>query len=231
MIARMRDLLRRRPELIALAGFLLVACVVLIVAKLGSEIGEGEVPAFDAVLVRAAHDAVDGSAALRSVMLDFTALGDNTTLIVLTALIVGFFALGRDWATALYLAVATGVGALATTMLKVMFQRARPDIVAHLVPTSTASFPSGHAMNSAVVFLTLAVILGRTVERRAQRIYLLTAAASLVVAIGVSRVFLGVHWPTDVLAGWTVGAAWAITCAMAMEALRRRRLLVQEHWE
>jgi undecaprenyl-diphosphatase len=231
MIARLQELVRRRPELIALAGFLLVACVVLMVAKLGSEIGEGEVPAFDAVLVRAARTAVDGSASLRSVMLDFTALGDNTTLIVLTSLIVGFFALGREWATALYLAVSTGVGALATTVLKLMFQRARPDIVEHLVPTSTASFPSGHAMNSAVVFLTLAVILGRTIERRAQRVYLLAAAAALVVAIGVSRVFLGVHWPTDVLAGWTVGAAWAITCAMAMEALRRRQLLVQEHWE
>lgn len=82
-----------------------------------------------------------------------------------------------------------------------------------------------------VVFLTLAVILGRTIERRAQRVYLLAAAAMLVVAIGMSRIFLGVHWPTDVLAGWTVGAAWAMTCAMVMEALRRRRLLVQEDWE
>lgn len=231
MMARLRELVRRRPELIALAGFLLVACVVLIVAKLGSEIGEGEMPTFDATLVRAARGAVDGNSTLRSVMLDLTAIGDTTTLIVLTALIVGFFALGRDWATASYLAVATGVGALATTVLKLTFQRARPDIVAHLVPTSTASFPSGHAMNSAVVFLTLAVILGRTVERRAQRVYLLAAAAMLVVAIGMSRIFLGVHWPTDVLAGWTVGAAWAMTCAMVMEALRRRRLLVQEDWE
>jgi len=148
MIARLRELVRRRPELIALAGFLLVACVVLIVAKLGSEIGEGEIPTFDATLVRAARGAVDGNSTLRSIMLDLTAIGDTTTLIVLTALIVGFFALGRDWATASYLAVATGVGALATTVLKLTFQRARPDIVAHLVPTSTAIFPSGHAMNS-----------------------------------------------------------------------------------
>lgn len=122
------------------------------------------------------------------------------------------------------------LGAPATTALKLTFQRARPDIVTHLVPTSIASFPSGHEMNSAVVFPTIAVILGRAVER-AQRTYLLAAAASLVVAIGVSRIFLGVHRPTDVLAGWTVGSAWAMTCAMVMEALRRRRGLVQEHWE
>lgn len=225
MIGRLAALARRRPEVLGLAGFLLVGIALLVIAKLGSEIGEGEVPAFDAALLRAARGSFLGGKGPTAVMLGLTAIGNNVTLIVLVAAVSGYFAAGRRWTTALYLVAATSLGGLMTTALKAFFQRGRPDVVEHLVATNSASFPSGHAMNSAVVFLTIAVVLAREAERRAQRAYLLVVALLLVILIGASRVVAGVHWPTDVLAGWIVGAAWAITCALLMAAARGRRTL------
>jgi hypothetical protein len=104
-------------------------------------------------------------------------------------------------------------------------QRARPELMAHLVKVDTTSFPSGHAMNSAIVYLTLAALLARTEKQRQVRIYLVGAAIMLTLAIGFSRVYLGVHWPSDVLAGWCVGAAWAAICSILAVHLQKRRTI------
>jgi undecaprenyl-diphosphatase len=106
--------------------------------------------------------------------------------------------------------------------LKLGTDRPRPDLVAHLVEVHTASFPSGHAMLSAVVYLTLGGLLSRVERPRRIKIYVLSVAVILTLLIGVSRVYLGVHWPTDVLAGWCAGATWAMLCWRVALALQRR---------
>ena len=102
------------------------------------------------------------------------------------------------------------------------FDRPRPDLVAHAVDVYTTSFPSSHAMLSTVTYLTLGALLARLQERRRLKIYIMGTAAAIALLIGFSRVFLGVHWPTDVLAGWCVGAAWALGCWVMTAWLQRR---------
>ncbi|MEJ1935526.1 phosphatase PAP2 family protein, partial [Nostoc sp. NIES-2111] len=106
--------------------------------------------------------------------------------------------------------------------LKIVFDRPRPDLVAHLVDVRTLSFPSGHAMMSAVTFLTIGVLLARTSPRRRLKVYIVAVAVALTLLVGFSRVFLGVHWPTDVLAGWSAGSAWAVLCWLVARTLQRR---------
>lgn len=126
---------------------------------------------------------------------------------------------------AVFVSVAVIGGALLSSALKSLFFRARPDVVPHLVHVSSASFPSGHAMNSAVVYLTLATLLARTEPNERVRVYLLAVAISLAVLVGVSRAYLGVHWPRDVFAGWCVGAIWAASCSLVGKALLRHRAI------
>ena len=113
--------------------------------------------------------------------------------------------------------------------LKWGFDRARPDLVPHGAAVYTQSFPSGHAMLSAVVFLTLAALVARTQELRGVRIFLMATAIVLTLMVGTSRVYLGVHWPTDVLAGWALGAAWAIACQLMVVVLQGRGVLAPQH--
>ena len=117
---------------------------------------------------------------------------------------------------------ATTGGMLVSTGLKELFDRPRPGIRA-LHEVYTSSFPSGHSMAAATIYLTLASLLSRTVTRRREKVYLVSTALFLTFLVGFSRVFLGVHYPTDVLAGFAVGFAWAIFCAAGVEMLRKER--------
>jgi len=112
--------------------------------------------------------------------------------------------------TAVFVLLATTSGALAMALMKEAFGRPRPDLVAHGDYVTSASFPSGHAMISAVVYLTLAALVARLMPTRTLKLYVLSVALFMTFIIGLSRVYLGVHWPTDVLAGWAAGAAWAL---------------------
>ena len=113
-------------------------------------------------------------------------------------------------------------GTLLSTALKMGFERPRPDLVPHGTRIYTASFPSGHAMLSAVTYLTLGALLARVQKRRRVKALLLGLAILITLLVGMSRVYLGVHWPSDVLAGWCVGAAWAALCWFVALQLQRR---------
>lgn len=225
MIRAIFDRLRAlaREDATMLFGFLAVALLGFVFLKLASEMLEGETLALDRQLLGALRSLDGGTGWFGTAMRDATALGSATVLTLVTLLAAGFLLSSRKPAAAAFLAFAIGLGALLAGLLKLAFARPRPEFVAHLVDASGASFPSGHAMNSAVVYLTLGALLARAERRRLVRLYLIGAAILLAVLVGVSRVYLGVHWPSDVVAGWCVGAAWALGCALAVRALQRAR--------
>jgi undecaprenyl-diphosphatase len=174
--------------------------------------------------MRVAGDTTDpiGPKWLEELARDVTALGSIGLIGFLTLSSAGFLALQRKSHTALYLVLAVTTGVVASFVLKAVFARPRPDLVAQGQAVYTSSFPSSHSMLSAVAFLTLGALLAGTLESRRLKAYLLGLAALLAAAVGISRVYLGVHWPTDVLAGWTAGAAWALACWMIAHRLRQR---------
>ncbi len=145
---------------------------------------------------------------------DISAMGGAGVVIVLSSLVIGYLLLRRQWQQALLLVVAITGGHWLSNGLKAAYARERPSVVPHLTQVSSASFPSGHSTVSAVVYLTMGILLARAAEKKREKIYFLAAAFVIVFLIGLSRVFLGVHYPTDVLAGWSVGIAWALVCQL-----------------
>jgi undecaprenyl-diphosphatase len=164
--------------------------------------------------LRSAGDLSDpiGPEWLQRAAVDVTALGSHVVLVLLVLCVAGLLALESRRAQALWLILSTAGAMLLNHGLKAVLARARPDLVQHLVVVVTPSFPSGHALMSAAVYLMLAALLGRELKRPALRRHLLGLAVLLTLLIGTSRVYLGVHWPSDVLGGWLIGSLWAWGC-------------------
>ncbi len=178
---------------------------------------EGETHAFDTAVLLALRSPTDtadplGPGWVEELGRDVTALGGIGVLVALTLAVAGFLWLDGKRREMWFVLAAVAGGQVASTLFKLGFDRPRPDLVPHGSITYTSSFPSGHAMMAAVTYLTLAALLAREQPRRRMRAYLLAVAVIVTLAVGISRVYLGVHWPTDVLAGWAAGAAWALMC-------------------
>jgi len=159
---------------------------------------------------------------LEGAMRDITSLGSSAVLVLITAATIIYLLLIRRPATALLVFVAVAGGQVLSSLLKVGVDRPRPDLVSHLVTETSLSFPSGHAMLSAVTYLTLGSLAARFLPGRTTKVYVLSLAVLTTVLVGVSRIYLGVHWPSDVLAGWCAGFAWAMLCWLAARVLQRR---------
>ncbi|MDB5694795.1 MAG: phosphatase family protein [Sphingomonas bacterium] len=215
------SLLHRPAAALAVAAGLLAAAV-LFLLMLGSEIAERETEIFDRAVLQWLRDMFGSYSGLKRVMLDITALGDTIVLTFTVLAVTGFLLTLRRYRLAGILIVQAAVGTSLASLAKLWFARARPSIIEHWAEVSSASFPSGHAANSAVVYFALAILAGRAVPTAAGRCYLLGIAAALVAAIGVSRMYLGVHWPTDVIAGWALGGSWAIFGWVVTERLAPR---------
>lgn len=195
--------------------------------ELADEVSEGATHQFDEsvlLMLRSADDRSDplGPGWLEEAGRDMTALGGVSVLLLLTSAVVIFLVLQGKQRAALFVLVAVASGVLLSTLLKLGFDRPRPDLVPHGSIVYTASFPSGHSMMSAVTYLTMGALLARVQPDRRVKTFVITVAVLLTVLVGTSRVYLGVHWPTDVAAGWTAGAAWACLCWMTALWLQRR---------
>jgi len=214
-----------RREIGLTSAFLAFALITLGFVALDRIMGGG---GFDRALLLALRmpgDPADpiGSARFEEAVRDVTALGSFAVLSLVTLAAAGFlFALRRNAEAGLVLFTAIG-GQFVSETLKAVIGRPRPDLVAHIVDTTSASFPSGHAMMSAAIYLTIGAMLARVQERRRARTYIHVVAVLITLLVGASRVYLGVHWPTDVLAGWCMGAAWAILCWAALAWMTRGR--------
>lgn len=215
-----------------LVTFLIGATALFGMAKLASEVFEGDTFAIDKAIMRALRTARDtseliGPSWIKPAMIDMTALGGGPVLTLVTVLATGSLVAMRRYSTAGFVVLSVSCGAVLSFMIKAIFVRPRPEIVPHLVEATSTSFPSGHAMNSAIVYLTLAVLLARSEANRQIQFYLIGAANFLTLLVGTTRVFLGVHWPTDVLAGWVIGAAWAALCSLAAKWLQYHQAIEQ----
>ncbi len=223
----------KRRDLRPLLLLVLLAGAAWGFVELGDAVSDGDTLTWDEQLLlafRADGDPDDpiGSHAVESAVRDVTALGSVTVIVFLTLTTVGFFLLSRRPRMAAYVVAAVGGGMALSYGLKFLYDRTRPDLLPPEVLPGDPSFPSGHAAAATIVYLTLAVVLARSLPRHEMKVYVVGLGALLALAVGVSRVYLGVHWPTDVLAGWTIGAAWALLCWQAERMLQRRGLVEGE---
>ena len=224
---------RDRTELGLLLGALALLLLVALFANLAGEVFEGDTQRFDDRVLQMLRKADDPSTPigppwLRSGALDITALGSPTVLGLTVFAIAGFLLLQGMRRTAAFVFAASVGGWFLNRALKEIFQRARPEIVPHLRDVMSLSFPSGHAMTSAVVYLTLAAVLGRVQAQRRMQIYFLSLALLITVAVGISRIYLGVHHTTDVIAGFAAALIWILVVRFVELTLRRRRRRKEE---
>jgi undecaprenyl-diphosphatase len=149
---------------------------------------------------------------LFEVMRDITSLGGSTIVSLITFFVIGYFILKKQYSMLFLVLAAVIGGAVMDLELKELFGRIRPEIIPRLIPEKSYGFPSGHSMMSAIIYLSLASLIARMQVRRIDKIYVISVAIFLSLMIGISRVYLGVHFPTDVLGGWSLGLAWAALC-------------------
>jgi undecaprenyl-diphosphatase len=217
----MNGLVERRELTWLLVG--LGSCVLLLVfIALAGEVSEGDTQAFDVKILQALRSSTDSSKPIgppwiEGTMLDLTSLGGSAVLGLVVVSIAGFLLLQGRSRTALVIVTTAVSGELLNAVMKQVFNRARPSVVSHLRVVYTSSFPSGHAMESAIVYLTLGAMMMHIADRRSTKLYCLGIAILLTALTGISRVYLGVHYPTDVIGGWIVGFAWASVCWVAAQ--------------
>lgn len=228
IVARIRRLAAR---LLRTDAFTLAAAVATLVAgwcflEVADEVLEGETRRLDEWVVRSLRHPASpagplGPPWLEEAVRDLTALGGFTVLVLVIGATAGYLWIRRAF-SAMWLVLGASLGGLIlSTLLKGLFQRPRPALTPHLTHVALSSFPSGHSMNSAVVYLTLGLLLAELSDLTRMRIYCVAVAVLLTVLVGLSRVYLGAHYPTDILAGWAAGATWAGLCWIVARRLHR----------
>lgn len=230
--ARPRD----RQELLILLSAVLVLTLLWVFIALAGEVGEGDTRGFDERLLTMLRQDNDpsqlrGPRWLRHGAEDITALGSPTVLGLTVLAVTGYLVLHGLYRNGLFIFVASVGGWFLNLALKTAFDRARPDVVPHFREVMSSSFPSGHALTSAAVYLTLGALLMRIAEGRLAKYYCIAIAMFVTFLVGCSRLILGVHYPTDVLGGWLIGLSWALLCWTIERLLERRAGLRREQQE
>jgi undecaprenyl-diphosphatase len=216
----------RRAETSLLVSVLAVAALLLVFGCIVDKVMEGSTSNFDRYVVLAFRGGTDpsigpiGPAWVVEMARDVTSLGSFVVLGMITLAVALYLLLTGGRAAALLVVVAVTGGIAINDILKIQFARPRPDLFVPAAKVFTASFPSGHATLSAITYLTLAALLAKMSASRRLRYYFMALAVTLTTLIGVSRVYLGVHYPTDILAGWCIGSAWALMCWAVMTRLQ-----------
>lgn len=210
-----------------LVNLFILVTAILVFTFVAKEVTGGDTQKFDNWMLDNLRE--DGSLKspigpewLTDLMIDITALGGATIIFMITSAVFFYLMIQKKYEFMWLILFATISGALLSLGLKELFARERPPDVFHLLTVKSLSFPSGHAMMSSIVYLTQGALLAKVQSNKNTRIYILLVAILLVFLIGISRIYLGVHYPTDVLAGWSAGLAWASLCWLAAKYLQRR---------
>tara|TARA_A100001391_G_scaffold65878_2_gene41463 strand:+ start:7034 stop:7786 length:753 start_codon:yes stop_codon:yes gene_type:complete len=226
-LKRLRDFVFAEQAVLIAIG--IAAALVFAFLEVADEVSDGETHEIDIAILEIFRVPGDpnqmiGSFQFQEAVRDITALGSFSVLTIVVSSVVIYLLLTRRAAAAVLVAGAVISGALLSDLLKEFFDRPRPEFSA-VAGELSASFPSGHSMISAVTYLTLGALLARLSERWREKIFFYGVAIVLTILVGTSRVLLGVHYPSDVVAGWALGAAWALA-ATALASLLRRRGIV-----
>ncbi len=214
-------------ELTILAVLFIMVFGIWMFAEIADEVTEGDSLSFDEWVLTSLRQTEDpstirGPGWITTWVEEVTALGGTAVVTLITVVVIGYLLLFKDYRAVGMVLIAVVGGALLVSFLKSSFGRVRPDVVPRLMEETSLSFPSGHASMSAILYLSLAALLVNVQPRRRVRIYIITVAVLLTIMIGLSRVWLGVHYPTDVLAGWSFGLAWASFCYLIIWYFRQR---------
>ena len=223
-----RALAFARVEFAALSALLVVGLGVAAFAELADDMTEADGQNFDQAVLSALRPEADPSNALgpwwvETAASDLTALGGLSVLALFAVAAVGFLLIQKKRLSAVLLVLGLLGGVTLSEGLKAAFERERPPSAYQAVETLNASFPSGHALLSTVFYLSLAVMLSRAFPRRRLKIYVLGVGIGIAVLVGLTRIYLAAHWATDVFAGWSVGAAWAMALWLVSHAIERRQ--------
>lgn len=222
-----RGLALARAEFAVLLTLTVVAGGLWGFVKIAGEVLEGDTDEFDRAVILLLRNPADpsdpiGPVWFEEMMRDATALGSHFFVVLASLSVLFFLMMIRKWGAAVLVLAAVAGGTALSFGLKLAFERTRPDLVPHGAEVYTASFPSGHATLAAVTLLTLGALLTRLQVRRRVKAYFLAVSVLTTLIVGVSRIYLGVHWPTDVMAGWFLGSAWAMLVWLAALWLQRR---------
>ena len=218
-----------RAEIAALGALLVVALSSLTFADLAEDMGEPDGQVFDTRLLHVLRPYADdpsrpwGPWWLKEAASDITSLGGISVLALFATIVIVFLLIQRKWLSSVLLVVGLGGGVILSEGLKAVFERDRPPVIYQATETINASFPSGHALLSAVFYLSLGVMLTRAFPQRRFKAYVLGVGIVITLLIGVTRIYLGAHWASDVFAGWSVGAAWAMALWLVSYAVSRRQ--------
>ena len=209
-----------------LAMMAIVSGLTLAFLQIADEMIDGEMEAFDNAILMLFRDPAKpaelvGPAWLHEMVRDITALGSFALLGLIVAYVCSYLYLAGKRSAAWFVLASVLGGTALSTLLKMGYNRPRPDLVT-MSEQFTASFPSGHAMLSAVTFLTLGALLARFAPTRRLQVFSIGGAILLTILVGLSRLYLGVHYPSDILAGWCLGSAWALLCSIMAIMMQRR---------
>ncbi|QDT34750.1 phosphatase PAP2 family protein [Thalassoglobus polymorphus] len=216
-----------RDELLTFSLVLVILLGGWIFVSIADEVVEGESHELDKRILLSLRDAENrsdpiGPTWFEEMARDITALGSVVALMIFTATTAGHLYFTKQPWIAVFVVIAVLSGTAMSSALKLGFNRPRPDLVPHETRIYTKSFPSGHSAMSSIAYLTLGAVMARAERRRRAKVFLLAVPVFLLLIVGMSRVYLGVHWPTDVLAGWAFGVSWAAASWLIFELLQRR---------
>lgn len=228
-VARLTDWAKAAPSEVKIVFAIgVIALGVIAFGAMAEDVLDGESHRFDAAILQALRTPGDlsqpiGPAWLTYAMTDITALGGYTVLTLFSTLSGLYLIVRGQMQSALLLLGAITTGSLLVLMLKLGIDRPRPELVTHLTHVDSPSFPSGHATSATLVYLSLGLLLSEAQNRKRDKVFFLASALFIAALIGISRVYLGVHWPSDVIAGWGLGAAWAVSWWLVVRILRKWR--------